>query len=386
MLFPKFVWYNPHIRSRVNVWGTRSHSLWDSGVILGEDEFLRRLFEQGVHQLEDFWGRRENGPRFVCEFTLFGRPVRVTSNEERVLEAVELARPQYSLTTATAHHPLTLHLVVRSGPVDPGPLPPNLIAHAQYSGFDDWLMIQLGGWGSCFMDLGQGKAVAVISPVLAQQPDVLCRALINTIFTNWMIRARFAMLHCTGLIKEDRVLLLLAPHNSGKSTTALRLVLAGYTLLSDSQIYISPDSDGLELLGFPVGKAKLRRDMMPLFPDLHPYLQTEQVRDETKYSLDLRRYNPVLVCETAVRPRHLDFCLLTRNGQPHSHLTPASYDEVMHAIMDNNSIFYDAAAPWHTNLQLIDKCIRQANCYHLTIGTDPAHIVATVGELVGSEQ
>lgn len=342
---------------------------------------VEKLLEQYEDRLEDFWGRRENGPRFQCEFTLFGRPVRVTSNEERVLEAVELARPQYSLTSPTHHPPLTLHLVVQPPPVDPGPLPPNLMAHNQYTGFAQWLFIQLGGWGSCYMDLAQGNAVAIIAPILAQQPDVLCRSLINTIFTNWLIQARFAMLHCTGLIKEDRVLLLLAPHNSGKSTTALRLVLAGYTLLSDSMIFISPDHEELELLGFPVGKAKLRGDMKPLFPDLHPYLVPEPVRDEMKYSLDLRRYKPGLVCETAVRPRYLDFCLLTRHNQAHSRLTPASYEEVMHTIMDNNSIFFDTPDIWLPGLRLIEHCIRQANCYHLTIGTDPAHILATVAKL-----
>lgn len=347
---------------------------------------MRHLFDQGAYQLEDFWGRRENGPRFKCEFTLFGRPVQVTSNEEQVLAAMELARPQYSRTTPTAHPPLTLHIVVRPTPVDPGPFPPNLMAHNQYTGFADWLMIQLGGWGSCFMDLGQGKAVAVITPSLAQRPHVLCHALLNTIFTNWLINAGFAMLHCTGLLKADRVLLLLAPHNSGKSTTALRLVLAGYTLLSDSMMFISPDTDELELLGFPVGKTKLRGDMKPLFPDLQPHLEPEPVRDEMKYSVDLRRYNPALVCETAVRPRHLDICLLTRHNQPHSHLAPAPYDEVMHTIMDNNSIFFDTPDIWLPGLRLIDSCVRQAHCHHLTIGTDPTHIIATVEGLVNSKQ
>ena len=339
---------------------------------------VEEWFDQYADRLEDFWGRRENQPYFRCEFTLFGRPVVVTSNEEKTLEAVALARPQYSIAPSTQHPPLSLHLVVRGPQPETDPLPPHLLAHAQYSGFADWLMIQLGQWASCFMDLAQGKAVAIISPVLAEQPPLLCQTLINTIFTNWLIHAGFAMLHCTGLIQGDRVLLLLAPHNSGKSTTALRLVLSGYTLLSDSQIYLSPDQPELELLGFPVGKAKLRQDMMPLFPALHPYLQTERVRDEVKYSVDLRRYNPAMVCETAVRPRHLDFCLLTRHRQSQTTLTPATYDEVMAAIMDNNSIFYDAAAVWHNNLRLIDHCVRQSHGYHLTIGTDPAHIVDTI--------
>ncbi len=341
---------------------------------------VEKLWAEHEAGLEDFWGRRENGPRFVHAFTLFGRPIRVTSNDEQLLTAVALARPQYSLAPTTTHTPFTVHLVVRATPVDPGPPPQNLLAHNQYTGHDQWLSIQMGGWGHCHINLAQGEAIAVLAPALACQPELVSRGLLNTIFTNLVINANFAMLHCTGLLRGEDVLLLLAPHNSGKSTTALRLVLAGYQLISDSQIYVSPDSEGIELLGFPVGRTKLRADMVPHFPQLQPFLTPEPVREEMKYTLDLRRFNAELVCETAVRPRTIHFCLLHRNGTPHTQLTPAPPHELLTAIMDNNSIYYDRPAVWLPSLRLIERLVHQSHGYHLSIGTDPDALVDTINE------
>ncbi|MBK9051060.1 MAG: hypothetical protein IPL78_09135 [Chloroflexi bacterium] len=124
---------------------------------------VEKLWAEHEAGLEDFWGRRENGPRFVHAFTLFGRPIRVTSNDEQLLTAVALARPQYSLAPTTTHTPFTVHLVVRATPVDPGPPPQNLLAHNQYTGHDQWLSIQMGGWGHCHINLAQGEAIAVLA-------------------------------------------------------------------------------------------------------------------------------------------------------------------------------------------------------------------------------
>ena len=56
-----------------------------------------------------------------------------------------------------------------------------------------------------------------------------------------------------------------------------------------------PIIKSLQLFGFPVGKGKLRRDMVSHFPLLQPHLIAEPVRDETKYALDLRTLNKAWV-------------------------------------------------------------------------------------------
>lgn len=342
---------------------------------------LKQIFMEQAHTLEDFWGRRETIPQYERGFTLFGRPARLTSNHALALNALDHSLPLFSTAPATSHTPLSIQFIVRESPHTPGPPPENLSAITRYTGLDSWLSIQLGAWGHCHIDTAKGTAIAILEPSLAERPDLISRHLLNTIFTNLLFGCGFAMLHCTGLIRDGRVLLLMAPHNSGKSTTALRLVLAGYQLLSDSQIYVSPDSDELELLGFPVGKAKLRKDMVGEFPAVHPFLATEQVRNETKYSLDLRHLEPTWVHDSAFRPTAVDLCLLTRANTEQTQWVPATRLEAMNATIQN-SIFYDTPQGWERNLTLIEKCLNHARFHHLRIGRKAEGIVATVNQLM----
>ena len=339
----------------------------------------KTLYDRYKGQLEDFWGRRENGPRFERAFTLFGRPGQVTSNDEGLLAAVGYSLPLFSSAPTIDRPPFAIHLAARPMPLDPGPPPANLFATTRYSGYGEWLSIQTGGWGHCQVDLAAGRAIAVLAPELAGRPALVSQGLLNTIFTNLVIGSGFGMLHCTGLLRGNRALLLMAPHNSGKSTTALRLVLAGYRLLSDSQIYVSPDSEALQLLGFPVGKVKLRRDMVAEFPQLRPLLTAEPVRDETKYGVDLRRLDPDLVCTTAVTPEAIDLCLLRRHDEAETTLAPVAPATLWEAVMAN-SLFYDTAETWQRNLAQIERLVARARAHHLAVGTDLAGIVTTVNK------
>ncbi|MEW5985898.1 MAG: hypothetical protein AB1791_04630 [Chloroflexota bacterium] len=338
------------------------------------------LYQQHQASLEDFWGRRENGPRFTQTIHLFGRPFLLTSNDEGVLAAADFSLPLYSTAPATNHSPFSIHLVVRPIPTAPGPAPDDIFEQIQYSGYGDWLTLHLSQWGHCFVDLSDGRAIAVLSPELAVRPEVVSRCLLNTLFNNFFKASGYGMLHATGLWRDGRALLLMAPHNSGKSTTALRLVMAGYALLSDSQIYVDPDSQRLRLFGFPVGKGKLRQDVLPHFPQLQPFLQTELVRGEVKYGVDLRRFDPCRVQAAAVEPAAVELCLLANNGSNHTHLVPATEDEAMAAVMVN-SMFYDTAEAWRRNLRPVERLLRVARCHHLVIGSEPDGIVAAVNSL-----
>jgi hypothetical protein len=334
---------------------------------------FEQLYAQHEHLLEDFWGRRENQPRFERHFYLFGRLMQVLSNDEGVLAAVDLSRLLYSEAPPTVEKGFMLQLVVRPSAQEPGPPPEDLFDHIQYSGYGRWLALHVGRWGQAFVDLEAGAAVVILTPELAARPDIVSRGLLNTLFNNLLTASGFSMLHATGLERNGRALLLMAPHNSGKSTTALRLVMGGFRLLSDSQIYLSPDHEMLWLMGFPVGLAKLRTDMVAAFPQVAPYLESERVRDEVKYRVNLRRMDARLFCGEAVQPVGVTFCLLARNGQAESRVRPATREEVMAAVMVN-SIHYDTAAVWQRNLVLISQLVDGAELYHLTIGTDVAGI------------
>ncbi|MBK9056130.1 MAG: hypothetical protein IPL78_36110 [Chloroflexi bacterium] len=117
---------------------------------------VEKLWAEHEAGLEDFWGRRENGPRFVHEFTLFGLMIRVASNDGQLLTAAAWARPQYSLATTTTPHPLHRSPRGAGNPETLAHRHQNLLAHNQYTGHSQWLAIQMGGWGHCHINLAQG--------------------------------------------------------------------------------------------------------------------------------------------------------------------------------------------------------------------------------------
>ncbi len=338
------------------------------------------LYEKYGHELDDFWERRQNRPRYRRDCHLFGHPIRLSSNDQGVLKAIDHCLPLYSVAPVTHDACFHIQVVAQAGPINPGPPPESLFDHIQYTGDADWLMMRLGTWGQCYVDLTAGRAWAVLTPPLAERPDLVSMCLLNTVLTNFFIAHGLAMLHASCLVRDERVLLLMAPHNSGKSTTALRLALAGYRLLSDSMIFLSMRQDEVQLLGFPVGKVKLRQDMLFEFPHLRPLLLPEHVRHEIKFSFDLRKFNPDLVYDGAIKPSSIDLCLLERSSDKDTTLKPAEREAVMEAVMAN-SLFYDTATVWHRNLALIGHLLERARCHHLIIGQDGDRIVAAVASL-----
>ena len=338
------------------------------------------LFAEYQDRLEDFWQRRRNQSRYERQEQIFGWPVTFRSNEPAVLSAADHCLPLYSRVPTIPQEPLEIQLIVQAPPMAPGPLPDNLFDHIQYTGEAQWLMIGLSRWGHCHVDLARGQATAVLAPELAAQPDLVSLYLLNTVITNLFIARGYGMLHASCLYRQDRAVLLMAAHNSGKSTTALRLALAGYPLLCDSMIFLPPEGEELMLLGFPVGKVKLREDMVAWFPGIESLLATEEVREETKYSFDLRLLDQDLVYEAAACPAAVELCLLARGARKDTTLARASHADVMQAVMEN-SLFYDTAEIWQQNLGAIGRLVDRARWHHLIIGSDPQHLIATISSL-----
>jgi hypothetical protein len=341
---------------------------------------LETIFRNNQNCLEDFWGRRRNRPCCGRTVQVFDRRVELRSNDAGILEAVEHCLPLYSSAPLAKNAAFLIQFVVQTDAFDPGPAPENLIEIGQYTGDATWLVIRLGAWAHCTVDLEAGRAVAVLSPSLAARPDLVGQCLLNTVLTNFLIGSGYGMLHASCLARDDHALLLMAPHNSGKSTTALRLAMAGYSLVSDSMVFLSPEGEAVQLFGFPVGKIKLRRDMLPAFPHLALWLSPEPVGEEIKYGVDLRRIDLSLVQQAAITPLEIDLCLLTRASGEKTVLAPATRDDAGEAIV-MNSLFFDTQSVWQRNLALLGRLLQRARCHHLVIGSDPDGILASVESL-----
>jgi hypothetical protein len=341
---------------------------------------FRELYRQHNHRMEDFWSRRTNAPTYARTIHVFGQPVVVDSNHEKVLEAAVCAQAMYSAWDVQDVPAWRIHLTVHDPHPAPGPPPERLIDLVHYAGAQDWLSIDLREWGHCFVDMKRGEAFAVLSSTLANEPERVCLVLMNTILTNFITRHGYSMLHASALVKNGDLLLLQAPHGTGKSTTALRLLLNGYQLLSDSMVYIGERDGQLWMGGFPIGRIKLRTDMLSHFPALAAQAQAEPVRDETKHRVELSQVDPALTRHDMIPVGRVEFCLLERWDRAESRVEPLAEDELWEAIMVN-SLHYDTQELWEENLRRIDLLLRQARVHRLRIGTSEAEILRSVNGL-----
>jgi hypothetical protein len=340
---------------------------------------FNELYRTHNERMEDFWSRRANAPKYEKRIQIFGHPVIFDSNHEKVLDSATLAEEMYSTSDAQKESTWRVHLTVRFGPAST-PAPGRLIDLVHYTGADHWLSMDLHEWGNCFVDMKRGEAFAILSPSLAENPEQVCQVVLNTILTNYLTRHGYSMLHASALIKNENILLLQAPHGTGKSTTALRLLLNGYQLLSDSQIYIGERKNELWMGGFPVGRIKLRADMLPLFPALAAKAEKEPVRNETKHRVELKRVDPAMAYPQMIPIRRVEYCLLERGGKSESKIEPLTEDELWPEIMVN-SLHYDPPEMWNENLRRIELLLKHANLHRLRIGTSEDDIIKTVNGL-----
>jgi len=338
------------------------------------------LYHQHQHQMEDYWSRRANTPGHEKTIHVFGHPVVFDSNHAGILKAATLAEEMYSWWDPREERPWQVHLTVHDPDPAPASPPERLIDLVHYAGADDWLSIHLREWGHCFVDMRRAEAYAVLSSSIAEHPPLVCQVLLNTILNNFATRHGYSMLHASALVKDESILLLQAPHGTGKSTTALRLLSNGYQLLSDSQVYLYNENGALWMGGFPIGRIKLRADMLPYFPVLAAEAQTEAVRNETKHRVDLTRVDPALTCQEMIRVERVEFCLLERWDKSESALEPLSLDELWPEIMVN-SLHYDTPEIWNENLQRVELLLRNARLHRLRIGTSEYEILKTVNQL-----
>jgi hypothetical protein len=337
------------------------------------------LYTKYNGKMEDFWSRHFHTPKHENIIHVFGHPVIFDSNHEKVLECALFAEEMYSMRDSQSESTWRIHITVHSQP-QPAPPPERLVDLIRFTGTGDWLSIDLRDWGNCFVDMKRGEAYAVLSSSLAEKPEQVCQVLINTILTNFITRHGYSMLHASALIKDGNILLLQAPHGAGKSTTALRLLLNGYQLLSDSMVYIRDRGEALWMGGFPIGRIKLRPDILPLFPALAARAQKEPVRSETKHRIDLKRTNPEMTHDRMIQISHVEYCLLERWDRSESRVQTLSEEELWPEIMVN-SLHYDSSELWIQNLRCIEKMLKYARLHRLRIGSSEAEIIKTVNGL-----
>jgi ABC-type cobalamin/Fe3+-siderophores transport system ATPase subunit len=338
----------------------------------------RHLIETNLSRIEDHWHRLET--RITAERTLraLGYPFIVRSNCAAVMALAELTERRFSscqpITTTTTGQ-IDLFAL---GDMPTTPIDPLAFEHQfQTVANGEQGLLHWGRWGSLYADWTRPAAFGFVSSELVQHPTIASRHCLDTFILIALLRQPVGMLHASGLVKDGHVILLIGPHGAGKSTTALRLIRAGYRLISDTLMFVRLCEERIQLLGYGVGELKLTSEGLTLFPELlqtTPDLSTDGRRKPIFWLRDLM---PACVETAAVYPHTIALCLTQRSHDEHTHLSLLDEDIALYQLTRNTS-YLDEVDVMSRNLSVIHQLIQRSRAYMLELGRDVDELVQTL--------
>lgn len=344
-------------------------------------DLYKHLIETNSAQSEDAWHRRETLIQHQTDLNIFGYPFVVRSNSNVVMELAQISARRFSQCPPLPDAPIAQLDLFAIGQADYESLSAEALENQfQTVAADGRGLIQLGRWGSIYADWRAQSAFGFITPALLQHPTIASRHAIDTFVLVALLRRPLGMLHASGLVKEERAIVLIGPHGVGKSTTALHLIRAGYRLISDTLIFTRQVDKHMQILGYAVGELKLTPEGRALFPELPQDSPDLSIDGRRKPIFNLRELMPERVETQAVTPQSVALCLVRRSADEHTRLLPLDEDIMLYQVSGDTS-YLDETDVMAQNLAVIDQLIKQSDNFILELGQEPDEIVATLNTI-----
>jgi hypothetical protein len=330
--------------------------------------------------LEDWWRRRETHLLHEKTFTAYGYTINFATNDSTLLAAANLSSQRYSQSAPLNDSRKIRLQFILDNQFEDQALPPDWPSRLKYTAVGDYLTINKDPWVNAFADLDQWTGVALVSKSLAEQPYMLSRYISDCFVLNMMLRTGWGQIHASCLYRQGKAYLIAAPHNSGKSTTAFRLVMNGYHLISDGMTYVRQVGDGVQLFGYPIGELKLRPDVVSEFADIANYGTATLVREDQKYIFNMRKLAPDRVIEQEISPQKITLCILERTNQKETTVEEIPPSSALKQIWPD-TLHLEKTVHLEKNFRSINALFDLAVCYRLRIGTDVDQIVRIFDQL-----
>lgn len=196
------------------------------------------------------------------------------------------------------------------------------------------------------------------------------------ILNGWLgARGRHVM-HAGAVAEKDAGLLLVGKGGSGKSTTALTCVQAGFSYAGDDYALVSTDPPMAHAL---YSSGKLHAHHVTRFPELLHAVDNKSRLDEEKAVLFVDSHSPERLRE-GFPIRAVAVPRVTH--QPETRFGPASAAEALTALAPSTVFLMPGSSAGQ--LSAMAELLRQTPCYRLELGTDLAAIPDVVRELLAS--
>jgi len=171
-------------------------------------------------------------------------------------------------------------------------------------------------------------------------------------------------LHAAAAARQDDAVLFVGHSGSGKSTSALALLLDGWQLLGDDMIFLRGGARALEALGFP-DEIDATVETVRLLPQLAPIERWPVLPGYTKHQLPPAALRPDAVALSAT-PR---LVLVPRvSERTHPALEPLTPDELLLELLPN--VILTEAAAAQQQLDVLAELARTVPSFRLALPGD----------------
>ena len=177
-------------------------------------------------------------------------------------------------------------------------------------------------------------------------------------------RQGYFLVHAFGVCRDAQCLLIVGSSGSGKTTTGLSMIMAGWELLANDILLIEARDSGIYALPTP-GGLSIRKETLHLLPDCQQLL-TDVPCVRGKYNVTNQLLWPDHTPE-AVRISAVYFCQI-EEGEV-SYKRPLSQALALTQLMEQSVDRWDEQM-FNQHLNILQQLSQQANCYTLHLGED----------------
>lgn len=190
-------------------------------------------------------------------------------------------------------------------------------------------------------------------------------------------RRRLHVIHAAALERNGRGVLIPGLSGSGKSTSCVALIRAGYRCLSDDKPFLREAENGLELLAFPE-MIDVTDQTIAFFPELRERTAAIEVGYRKK------RFRAEILypgsTADAVKPSAILFPQISKEST--SRVEPLSKARALQALLPHSLLCFDREVSAH-HFELLSRLVEMTTCYRLYFGRDVLDLPYLVDELLG---
>jgi hypothetical protein len=235
------------------------------------------------------------------------------------------------------------------------------------------------GWGALTLLDRQARQIIGSCKSVEQLLTVDRGRPFNTLLGVWYRDQEVSVIHAAMVSQNDSGIVFVGKGGSGKSTSALACVCAGFSYLGDDAIGLREQSDA-SFLGYSLyNSGFLDPDHLRRFPRLVPFAVGSTSSEDPKSLILFSRVRPSRLRRAA----RLTAVVLPRvAATARTVMHPASKGEALLALAPNSLSLRINSSPG--GLDQLARLINRVPCYWLDLGEDIDEIPGCVGEVIRS--